>query len=191
MEKTEENIFIDCEPLKKDKFYIAFIIVFWLIWTPATAYVTWLAIQEFSIFHLIWLVFGYIGVILLPLSLLGAKGREKIIISNSRIKVEYDHGIFKSTVSIEKDNLESVTLEQHVFSPPSFGESGQECVWTLNVFQKRRWRWKRVMIASLAHPEEKNRIYADLVGTLLKFGFLFQQKNDYEYKPNTILEPSR
>jgi hypothetical protein len=186
MPETQEILLIECKPLKKDRVYIGFLVVFWLIWAPGTVYATWLINAEFSWFLLAWLVFGYAGTILIPLSLLGINGKDIITITPDGVRVLYDHGIIKHRVFILKDNIESVTLEK-VDQGTSFGESGIESVWTLNIFQKSGWRWKRVMIATSAHPEEKERIYCDLVRIFSMFDYSFQQKNDYTYAPGKAL----
>ena len=139
-------------------------------------------INEFSCFLLVWLIFGYTGTILIPLSLLSANGKEIITSTPDGIEVVYDRGIMKHKVFIRKDNIESVTLERFD-NGSTDSDPGVESVWTLNVFQKSGWRWKRVMIAALASHEEKNRIYAELVRSFLKLGFSFQQKNDFESRP--------
>jgi hypothetical protein len=182
MTEAIETMIIECRQLKKDRFYIGFLTVFWLVWAPITARVTWLVVDEFSWLLLVWLIFGYAGTILIPLSLLSANGREILTTTTDGIEVLYDHRVIKRKVFISKDNIESVTLERFD-SGSTYSESGVESTWTLNIIQKKGLRWKRVMIATLAHPEEKNRIYADLVRVLTKFGFSFQQKNDYEVRP--------
>jgi hypothetical protein len=186
MPETQDILLIDCKSMKKDRFYIGLMIVSWLVLATVTAYVSCSITNEFSWFSLVWLVFGYAGTILIPLSIFGATSKEIITTTADGVNVLYDHRFIKHNVFIPKDNIESVTLER-VDEGTSFGEASIESVWTLNIFQKNGWRWKRVMIASLAHPEEKERIYAELVRVFSRFGFSFQTKNDFAFASDKTL----
>ena len=73
------RLIINTKGLKKDKFYIGGLIVFWLIWTPITLFFCIGAIVDFHWFLLIWLPFGLAGVILIPIKLYGVNGSQFII----------------------------------------------------------------------------------------------------------------
>jgi len=107
MTKNPELI-INTKGLKKDKFYIGFMVIFWLIWVPITFFAVKNAVNDFSFFWVIWLPFGFIGAVGIPLSLYGMNGSHKIIVERNGIRIISEKVIFQRNVFINKDELESV-----------------------------------------------------------------------------------
>lgn len=87
----------DNRRVRKDRFTYWFLAIFWIIWAPVTVFVTerFLADVFAKAFHLgvlvsglpavIWLIFGWLGTLLIPWCLLGRSWREWIEISEEEV----------------------------------------------------------------------------------------------------------
>ena len=60
----------DNREIPRSCFLSVFMALFWIIWTPTTIFVTHLLLtgKGPAIFFFVWLIFGYLGVILIPAS---------------------------------------------------------------------------------------------------------------------------
>ena len=162
------ELIIKTKGLRKDKFYIGFMVAFWFIWAPMTFFALKNAINDFSFFWVIWLPFGLIGVILIPVSLYGINGSHKITLESNGLRVISDKDLFQRNIFINKDDIESVMIGHD----KSDGET--ESVATLNIFKKSGFWNKRIMIATYTHPSEKKVIFSKLVAFLEENGFEFK-----------------
>jgi hypothetical protein len=173
---SEDAFVIDGKNYKKDRFYVCFLVGFATLWDVATIFITWLDIKDHNPFFHVWLVFGFIGAILSTSSILRINGKEIIRVKPDGVEIEYA-GFIRKRLFIDKYDLDSVTFEKYVFGPDSFGETGQEGVWSLNLIRKTGWINKRIMLAAFVHRDEKYKIFTDLVSLLEKNNFVFKQKN--------------
>ncbi len=158
---------INTKGLRKDKFYIGFMVTFWIVWVPITFFALKNAVNDFSFFWAIWLPFGFIGVVGIPLSLYGINGSHKIIVERNGIRIISDKVLIQRNVFIPKDDLESVMIGHD----KSDGET--ESVATLNIYKKSGFWNNRIMIAPYTHPNEKKRIYLKIVSFLNENKFEF------------------
>jgi len=157
--------------LRKAKFYIGFMAIFWVIWVPITLFAVMAAIDKFSFFWVLWLPFGVAGVVLIPISLYGLNGSHLLIAESGGIRILSDRALLQREVFIEREELESVMIGH--YDSDSDGES----VVTLNIFRKSGWFNKRVMIAPFVHPCEKRKIYTQILSFLEKNNFQFKKIN--------------
>lgn len=69
--KTDSTLTIEWSnrEIPKSVFLTIFIVVFWIIWTPATLFVTCLLLSGDGpwLFFVIWLLFGYLGMLGIPI----------------------------------------------------------------------------------------------------------------------------
>ncbi|CAB1056205.1 hypothetical protein D1BOALGB6SA_941 [Olavius sp. associated proteobacterium Delta 1] len=162
---------IETKGLRKAKFYIGFMAIFWVIWVPITLFAVMAAIDKFSFFWVLWLPFGVAGVVLIPISLYGLNGSHLLIAESGGIRILSDRALLQREVFIEREELESVMIGH--YDSDSDGES----VVTLNIFRKSGWFNKRVMIAPFVHPCEKRKIYTQILSFLEKNNFQFKKIN--------------
>ena len=175
MEQYIDKIVIPSKGKRKDKGYIGCLSIFWIIWTPATAVVTYLAFTQFRIFFFIWLIFGYGGVVLIPLRLLGMNKPQVLLFNGDHLIIKGTGWPFQKTIHVGKDGIKALTLEY-------YESSEDESVWTLNLIQKRENLNKRIMLAQFLHPEEKAKLFWKIKDFLERHGFIFETKNDYKLK---------
>src|SRR5262245_26459418 len=88
-EGAQLRISWDNRLVRKDGCLFLFLVVFWIVWAPATILATCLLLLardwcEGS-FLAIWLIFGWLGTLVIPYTLLGRFWREWIEISNETI----------------------------------------------------------------------------------------------------------
>lgn len=164
----KHELLIETKGLRKDKFFIGFMLVFWIIWLPMTFFALINAINDFSFFWVIWLPFGFVGVILVPISFYGINGSHKISAESNGLRIFSDKNIFQRNVFIDRRDLESVMIGHD----KSDGET--ESVATLNIYKKTGFWNRRIMIAPYTHPSEKKEIYSRLVA--------FLKENDFEFE---------
>jgi hypothetical protein len=156
----------DNRKLKQDRFTVIFLTAFWVVWTPVTLLMTytfisvlgedrtpryWIGVTAMSI----WLVFGYMGVVLIPRRLLRLFSVERIEIDGSR----YRH------LLVNRPWLLSIDWDVKDISRIVYGKqrsSRRESITTLSVHRG----WRRDMIACFAPPEFRwelfNRMRAHL-----------------------------
>ena len=175
MEQYIDKLVIPLKGKRKDKGYIGCLSIFWIIWTPATAVVTYLAFTQFRIFFFIWLIFGYGGVVLIPLCLLGMNKPQVLLFNGDHLIIKGTGWPFQKAIHVGKDGIKALTLEY-------YESSEDESVWTLNLIQKRENLNKRIMLAQFLHPEEKAKLFWKIKDFLEGYGFNFETKNDYKLK---------
>ena len=176
--QRDDRYIIDPRDYRKDRLFAGFLILFWLIWVPATAFITVAAFMDPSPFFFVWLVFGYLGTFLIPYTLL-TRNRKQILEVAGETVVVYGIGLLPmSSVQIDKQNLDSLTLEHY--------DDGfdLESIYTLNLFQKPGARPRRVTLASFVHPREKAILLEEIGAFFLKHGFLFEVKNEMATNTN-------
>jgi hypothetical protein len=111
--QTSGRYVIDPRDYRTDHLGVGCLIAFWLIWAPVTAITTYLAYTERHPFFFIWLVFGYVGTISIPVSIL-FKNRKQIIEAAGDSVVVYETmGYPWSKVRMHKQNLQALTLEHY------------------------------------------------------------------------------
>lgn len=137
--------------IAKSSFIAIFLGVFWLIWTPVTFYVTTLAISGTGPwpFLLLWLVFGYLGVIAIPVTWMLRYTSERIEIDDE----EYRHIFVNLPWFFPKrwpvSEIRRVT----------FGRVGDESIATLNIW---RGAFKRDMIAYWGRSDIKRDLFHEI-----------------------------
>ncbi len=175
MEQYIDKFVISSEGKRKDKGYIGCLSVFWLIWTPATAIVTLLAFAECNAFIIIWLIFAYAAVVLIPICLLRIGKPQVLLFNGVHLVIKGASWPFQKDIHVGKDEIGSLTLEH-------YESSETESVWTLNLFLKRKYSNKRIMLAQFLHPEEKAKLFWKIKDFLEGHGFAFETKNNYNQK---------
>ena len=156
-----------------DRFYVGFLVLFWMIWTPVTAWATAIALSDFSFFWVLWLPFGYVGVCGIPYMLIQSR-KPQTLEATADALVIHGTGIpFTRVVAIPRD--QEIKLHFGRYDDGSEGES----VTTLNIFSRTSWWTRRIMIAPLSHPEEKRQIFRDLRAFLSENGFRIQVNDEH------------
>lgn len=69
----------------KDGCVFVFFVLFWIVWCPLTLAVTWLAFERREAFFFIWLVFGWVGTLGVPYTLLRRYWSEVIEVSSRAV----------------------------------------------------------------------------------------------------------
>ena len=169
---------IESSGRRVDRIYLGCLVVFWIIWTPLTAFVTILAIRDFSYMLLLWLVFGYLGVFSIPFVLWSARKPQKLIATAEALIVEGTGIPFRSRLAIPREDLRKLHFG---YSKGTDGES--ESIPTLSLFFRGPWWCKRIMLGPLAHPTEKRKIYEEVAE--------FLRENEFTVEVADTHEPSR
>jgi hypothetical protein len=160
----------DNRQLKQDRFTVIFLTAFWVVWTPVTLLMTynliyvlgqertpkyWFGVAMMSI----WLVFGYMGVILIPRKLLRLLSVERIEIDGSR----YRH------VLVNRPWLLSIDWDVRDISRIVYGKqrrASRESIATLSVHRG----WRRDMIAYFAPAEFRWELFNQMRAHLKRIG---------------------
>jgi hypothetical protein len=160
---------IDPRRFRSDRFYTVFLIAFWIVWTPLTLLVTGFAATGDGpqAFLLLWLCFGWLGVLLVPWSLLTRNRRQRMRMSAGRLLVRGTGLLPWSEVAVERDQLHALTLERH----------DEESVLTLNLLLKGSLLKGRVMLAPMVHPDGKEVLFGEIAPFLREHGFRFETRN--------------
>ena len=161
---------IDPSVYRTDRGLVGCLTVWWLIWVPATALVTYLAYAERHIFFYIWLVFGYVGTVAVPYALLIRKRKQILEVSGKSLVVYYTGSLFGPKIEIDKQNLKALTLEAY----------DEESGYSLNLFQKHGFRHHRISLANFVHPKDKAILMEEIREFLQKHGFVFDVKNEMD-----------
>ena len=152
----------DNRALAKDRFLGCFLMLFWIIWAPATLLVTglaWLALVRKNIgnlsFFLVWLVFGWAGTIGIPYSLLQRHWSESLTIDASAITLEYFGLLAKRPKVIPLERISEISIGH---MPDS---DGGESIVTLNILGTPAVSfWShRQMIAYWLSPKLKEQLF--------------------------------
>ncbi len=108
-----ERYVIDPRDYRKDRMTIGLLIPFCLIWISLTAFMTVAALTEPSSFFFIWLIFGYMGTLLIPYMLV-TRNRKHILEVEGESLVVYGTGFLPgSRVDIRKQDFNALTLEHY------------------------------------------------------------------------------
>lgn len=137
----------DNRQIPHSRFTTVFLLGFWLLWTPATAFVTYLFFtgQGPWLFFCFGLVFGYAGVVLIPLAWLLRYTNERIEIDDNLYQHYFVDFPWLLPKKWKADEITSIT----------FGHHDEESVATLNVWCGR----KRDMIAYWAKNEFREQLF--------------------------------
>lgn len=168
--QTSGRYVIDPRDYRTDRLGVGCLVAFWLIWAPVTAITTYLAYTERHPFFFIWLVFGYLGTIGIPVCILFKNKKQIIEAAGNSLVVYGTMGYPWSRVRIDKQNLQALTLEH-------YEEHDEESVYTLNLLQKPGVRPQRIMLASFVHPKDKAILFEEIREFLQENGFEFNVKN--------------
>lgn len=169
---SERQISIDPKVYPKYKFYLISMVLFWVIWAPATGVVTYLALTTQEIFFYIWLIFGYLGTVLIPWSILSRNRKMTLKLTNDNVEIKGAGVSPNSLIIFPKKKLTELTLEYH-------DESEPESVYSLNIFYVKNNKRKRIHLVPYITPKSLNEIFNDLCKFLIKNECKFKQKNDY------------
>ena len=169
--QTSGRYVIDPRDFHTDRAYVGCLAAFWLIWAPATAITTYLAYTERHPFFFIWLVFGYLGTIGIPVAIFFKNKKQILEAAGNSLVVYGTMGYPWSRVEIDKENLHALTLEH-------YEEHDRESVYTLNLFQTSGVRPHRIMLASFVHSKDKATLFEEIREFLQNNGFEFQVKNE-------------
>ena len=169
--QTSGRYVIDPRDFHTDRVYIGFLVVFWLIWAPASTSIIYVTYSEGSLFFFVWLVFGTLGTIGIPLALIFKNKKQVLEAAGNSLVVYGTQGYPWSRVEIDKENLHALTLEH-------YEEHDRESVYTLNLFQEPGARPHRIMLASFVHSKDKAILFEEIREFLQNNGFEFQVKNE-------------
>ena len=85
---------------------------------------------------------------------------------------------FQKAIHVGKDEIAALTMEYY----DERGTEDAETVWSLNLFLKRTYWKKRIMLGQFLHLEEKAELFYQIKDFLERHGFNFETKNNYELK---------
>lgn len=162
---------IDPRDFRTDRVHVGLLVAFWLIWAPVSVIIICGTYSEGNPFFLVWLVFGSLGTIGIPMSIFTRNKKQILEVTGKSVVVYGAQGYPWSRVEIDKENLHALTLERYE-SPD------QESVYTLNLFQEPGVEPHRIMLASYVHSEDKAILFEEIREFLQKNGFEFQVKNE-------------
>jgi len=169
MEPAANVYEIDPRRFPGDRFYTGFLVLFWIVWTPITLFVTGFAGsgEGPEAFLMFWLCFGWLGVLLIPWILLTRNRPQRLEASGGRLVVVGGGLLPWTRREIPHDGLRALTLERH----------DEESVWTLNLFT-RGGLAGRVMLAPMVHPDAKEQLFGEIAAFLREQGFDFEARNE-------------
>lgn len=144
----ETSITIENSGRRSDVAYTGCLCVFWLIWTPVTIGVTYLAYSDFHIFFVIWLLFGYLGVFGVPWTLIQSRRPQRLVATEQDLIIDGGNNPFQKIVRMPRNKVIKLYFGH-------YDDGEVEAVVTLNLFSGA----KRVMISQLSHPTEKREIF--------------------------------
>ena len=114
--------------IRKDNFTLCFFVLFWIVWAPATCFVTLgIFFSDCPLFCAVWCVFGWLGTFAIPYSILLRFRIERIEISRETIS----HG-FKGWLAGKPKIFPLDTVVEL-----RFGRHDDESVPTLSIWQVR------------------------------------------------------
>ncbi len=150
---------------RPDAFYLIFLAFFWLIWTPLTGFAQYFAITDFHWFFVIWLPFGYIGVLGIPWMVIQSLKPQKLEATPDALRIHGSGVPFRRVVDLPRDR----EIKLHIGHAEEDSEG--EMVATLNLLSDASWYQRRIMISPLSHPEEKPRLFRLIKSFLCENGF--------------------
>ena len=167
------SLTIDNSGRRLDGCYLGGLIVFWIIWAPATIWVTAMAISDFHIFWAVWLVFGYVGVLGIPYVMIQSRKPHRLEATDDALIVHGTGLPFTKVVKIPREQR----IELHFGHYEDSNES--ESVATLNLISGNSLWTKRIMISPLMHPSEKRQIFRQIKAFLIDHGFNVEVVDDH------------
>lgn len=156
-----------------DRIYMGFTLIFGIIWTSATAFLTFIALSKFSLFFVVWLPIGY-GVTFVILRMLLLSRRPQTLEATANSLIVHGTGIFfAGSVSIPREQKIKIGLGRYG------GQHNGEIVHSLNIFSEAPWWKSRISISPFSHPSEKIQIFHDLQTFLTDNGFDVETEDAY------------
>ena len=149
----------DNRTVPKDNFTCGCLVLFWLIWAPATVFVTWLLFYgDNPVFFAIWLIFGLLGTLLIPYSLLGRLWSEWIEVSPTAITHGFEGRWSPKPKTFPTGPDVKLTL----------GSYGDETMVTLNVVWMRQSGFEgRAILGYWLNPKIKEQVF-QAISTFVK-----------------------
>ena len=140
----------DATQAKKSYLGGCFFILFYIIWLPFTLAMTFLLIKEpTNLFLWIWLIGGYAGVILVPITLREWSAKEKYVFSASELRLQFNTLFRPKQILLTPDDNPKIT----------FGGEGDETVYSINIYYDKNNRQKRVLLAFFLNHDDKYRLF--------------------------------
>lgn len=140
--------------VRRDRFMGWFLVLFWIVWAPATVFATWMIFHSGSpIFFSIWCIFGWLGTLLIPYTFVQRTWTEWVSLSAERLELGAEGWLAGKPKEIPLDRITAITL----------GCKDDESVPTLNLIcrGKRHFESRR-MIGYWLHPELKEQLFVEL-----------------------------
>lgn len=167
------TLVIDNSGRRSDGCYLGFLVLFWIVWTPVTVWATLEAFSDFNLFWVVWLPFGYIGMLGIPFMLWQSRKPQVLESAPDSLQIRGTGLPFARVVTIPRGQK----IKLHF---GHYGDDGEgESVATLNVFSGSSWWTRRIMIAPLAHPSEKRKIFHEVEAFLTENGFNIELDDDH------------
>ena len=137
-------------------FTFIFLSLLWIVWTPITLFVTWrLVTGQLPVGTVFWLLFGWAGVLLIPITWLMRYTIERIEIDDEFYRHYFVNIPWLSPKRWRMDQVTQI----------DFGHSDEESISTLNVRKKR----SRDMIAYWAEPDFREFLFHTIQSHLDEF----------------------
>jgi hypothetical protein len=159
-EESENSLRLswDNRELPKKRFLGSFLILFWMVWTSMTLFVTALAFQARGMdlaMLLIWLLFGWVGVLAIPYTLLMRSWGESIIIDDTSIMLSYSGLLARRSQTIPLGSIDTISIG-HVQD-----SDGGESIQTLNIYLTgtKPLLSRRLMVAYWLPADLQNDIF--------------------------------
>lgn len=148
----------DNREIPRSCFLTVFMLGFWLVWTPVTLLITYLLFsgEGPALFFVIWLIFGYAGVIGIPLTWMLRWTIERIELDNKVYRHYY----------VNMPNWFPRQWPTDELTQIDFGHYDDESVTTLNI---RRGR-KRDMVACWAKDDFRQALFEVIRNHITELG---------------------
>jgi hypothetical protein len=158
---------IDPRAYRPYRFYVGFLVVWWLVWAPGTLFVTVMAFSTREPFLFVWLIVGYIGIILAPLAFL-ARNRQQILEVDGNALIVHGTGLRpSSSVRIQAGNLEALVFV------------GRDAKKIQSLAIRRRAGFD-IPLAPYVHPQDKAKLLEEITTFLRAHGFTFEVMQDLD-----------
>ena len=145
----------DNKNMQKDKSTFIFLVLFWIVWAPVTLFMTLLLFYGGPVVFLsIWLLFGWLGTVLIPYSLLARSWQEWLSLTPETLSFGYT-GFW----ALKPRILSVKNIREIAIGYCNDGADGESIV-TLNVYDNTRmWNGGRYMLAYWLSPDLKEEIF--------------------------------
>ncbi len=104
------SLILDSSRFRKDRFSIVFLVIFWLVWTPVTLIVTVVAVAAGLSLIWLWVVFAWIAVVLIPISMMRMDNRLELTDEGDKVRITGLGILGKGKKSIVKGDMREVHL---------------------------------------------------------------------------------